>query len=104
MRGAGQYLYVLEGSTLGAQIIFRQARASLNVSATCGASFFYGYGPSTYAIWKTLIAAINEIPYKGDAADAMECGARKAFEAFILAFTDQTLSGLPDEVETGTVQ
>jgi heme oxygenase (biliverdin-IX-beta and delta-forming) len=79
-------LYVLEGSTLGGRIILRQAQQRLGVDATCGASFLHGYGAGTALAWKTLIAAINNIPAVGDSADAVERGAKRTFAAFIAAF------------------
>jgi heme oxygenase len=45
-------LYVLEGSTLGGQVIARQLAESIGVSPGQGASFFYGHGEQTQAHWK----------------------------------------------------
>jgi heme oxygenase (biliverdin-IX-beta and delta-forming) len=44
-------LYVLEGSTLGGQVISRHLKRSLNLDAQNGASFFTGYGDATGAMW-----------------------------------------------------
>jgi heme oxygenase (biliverdin-IX-beta and delta-forming) len=76
-------LYVIEGSTLGGQIIFQRVRERLGAKADGAASFFRGYGPETGGMWRTLIAAINLTPAHGADADAMEAGARRTFSTFI---------------------
>ncbi len=45
-------LYVLEGATLGGQIISRHLRQSLEISPENGGAFFNGYGAETGAKWK----------------------------------------------------
>jgi heme oxygenase len=45
-------LYVLEGATLGGQVIGRNLGAALGLGATNGAAFFAGYGDETRAMWK----------------------------------------------------
>ncbi len=44
-------LYVIEGATLGGQIIRRHLRESLAIDADSGAALFTGYGPTTGAMW-----------------------------------------------------
>ncbi len=44
-------LYVVEGSTLGGQVIARQLRALLGLDATHGARFFHGWGEETDTHW-----------------------------------------------------
>ena len=44
-------LYVVEGSTLGGQVIARQLSASLGFTAQHGARFFNGWGEQTEARW-----------------------------------------------------
>ena len=45
-------LYVLEGATLGGQVIARNLRAALGLGPTNGAAFFDGYGGETRLMWK----------------------------------------------------
>ena len=52
-------MYVLEGSTLGGQIISRQIEETLTYTTESGGSFFAGYGPETGAMWKTFCRAIE---------------------------------------------
>jgi heme oxygenase len=58
-------LYVIEGATLGGQIIIKHLNAHLGLTATSGASFFDGYGPQTGSRWKAFCAAV---PADGDDA------------------------------------
>lgn len=49
-RAAGA-LYVMEGATLGGQLIGRELALGLRLDASNGAGFFAGYGPRTGAMW-----------------------------------------------------
>ncbi len=74
-------LYVIEGATLGGQIIIKSLNTHLGLSATSGASFFDGYGPQTGARWKAFCAALSA---QGDQApggpDAMLHSANMTFD------------------------
>lgn len=74
-------LYVIEGATLGGQIIIRNLNAHLGLTADSGASFFDGYGPQTGARWKAFCSAV---PAEGDnapgARDAMLRSANLTFD------------------------
>lgn len=48
------YLYVLEGATLGGQVISRHLRLSLGLDAHNGAAFLWGYGEQTGAMWRSF--------------------------------------------------
>ena len=77
-------LYVVEGSSLGGQIIYRQIQQQLHLDATSGAAFFYGDGDNTGSSWKRFTAILEEnITEPERAADAAE--------AMFLAF-EQALS------------
>ena len=54
-------LYVLEGSTLGGQIIGRHLRAALRLEPDNGASFFGSYGDRTGLMWKAFQGALLSI-------------------------------------------
>lgn len=47
-------LYVLEGATLGGQIIVRQLAAGPGVTADSGGAFFSGYGRETGPMWRSF--------------------------------------------------
>jgi heme oxygenase len=74
-------LYVLEGSTLGAQIISRHLQEKLQLSAGSGASFFNAYGGSVGARWlefkRFVSASVNR-----EHADNVVEAARQTFLCF----------------------
>ena len=51
-------LYVLEGSTLGGQIIGRHLQATLHIGLDNGSSFFRSYGDRVGPMWKTFQEAL----------------------------------------------
>jgi len=75
-------LYVIEGATLGGQIIIKHLHTHLGLTASSGASFFDGYGPQTGSRWKAFCAAV---PAEGDdvpgGRDAMLLSANLTFDA-----------------------
>jgi heme oxygenase len=76
-------LYVIEGATLGGQIIIKHLHAHLGLTADSGASFFDGYGVHTGSRWKAFCAAV---PREGDATpdggEAMLHSANLTFDLF----------------------
>lgn len=53
-------LYVLEGSTLGGQIISRMITQKLQLDENQGLSFFQSYGEQTAAMWERFKAVLDE--------------------------------------------
>ncbi len=54
-------LYVMEGSTLGGQVISRHLKRSLALDADNGAAFFHGYGEATGAMWQAFRQQVNAV-------------------------------------------
>lgn len=52
-------LYVLEGATLGGQVIGRNLRAALGLDRSNGAAFFAGYGDETRQMWRLFSEHVN---------------------------------------------
>ncbi|NJK81247.1 MAG: biliverdin-producing heme oxygenase [Chloroflexaceae bacterium] len=52
-------LYVLEGATLGGQIITRHLERSLGLTPQVGAAFFASYGAAVGPMWKAFCAALD---------------------------------------------
>lgn len=52
-------MYVLEGATLGGQLISRQLRGDLSLDASNGAAFFNSYGAETGRMWKEFGAFLE---------------------------------------------
>jgi heme oxygenase (biliverdin-IX-beta and delta-forming) len=59
-------LYVVEGSTLGGQVISRHLKEKFGLDETNGSAFFSGYGKETGTMWKNFRDAISNFA-DGDA-------------------------------------
>lgn len=60
--GEGRWLgalYVLEGSTLGGQVISRHLEGHFGWRDGCGYSFFQGHGPHTGEKWREVVKALE---------------------------------------------
>ncbi len=55
-------LYVVEGATLGGQIIRRHVCKRLGIEATTGARFFTGYGAATRLMWSRFGNYVDHAP------------------------------------------
>lgn len=75
-------LYVLEGATLGGQLITRQVTTSLGVTPEYGAAFFSGYGPATGPMWRSFGARLTAHATTPEHAAAMVATAQATFRAF----------------------
>lgn len=53
-------LYVIEGATLGGQLISRQLHASLGLTPDSGSAFFSGYGALTGVRWREFGAFLTQ--------------------------------------------
>lgn len=58
-------LYVIEGSTLGGQIIGKHLKKNLALSTEHGAAFFNGYGTQTGAMWKSFKSFVTHSDQQG---------------------------------------
>lgn len=56
------YLYVMEGSTLGGQLISRHFRQILGIEPATGGAYFHGYGEQTGARWKETVQFLDAAP------------------------------------------
>ena len=74
-------LYVLEGATLGGQLISRHLGRALGLTPQQGGAYFSGYGPQTGARWRSFGAVLEASVPAEDAAEVV-AGARRTFEAF----------------------
>lgn len=54
------YLYVLEGATLGGQIIAKRLHDRLGLTAQHGARYFNAYGPDTMKMWLAFCHLLNQ--------------------------------------------
>ena len=73
-------LYVVEGATLGGQVISRHLLANLGITPESGGAFFAGYGAETGPRWKAFGEAITAAAEKFGGEDEIVAGATRTFE------------------------
>jgi heme oxygenase len=74
-------LYVLEGATLGGQIISRHL-AKLGIGPATGGLFFNGYGAKTGEMWKSFQTSATAYCVTDDQIDEAVNGAQSTFRKF----------------------
>lgn len=72
--------YVLEGSTLGGQMLARHFRATLPLTDGAGCSFFESYGSRVGQMWREYCATLDELTDPADQAEAVRF-ANQTFES-----------------------
>ncbi len=72
-------LYVMEGSTLGGQLIGRHTREHLGMTPECGGRFFHGYGERTGEQWQDFRTAITRCVVSPTDQDAAVVAAKETF-------------------------
>lgn len=73
-------LYVMEGSTLGGQLIARHVEARLLLSPGVGDAFFRGYGDATGSMWQEVKEALTAVPE--DQSETVILAAKHLFADF----------------------
>jgi heme oxygenase len=77
-------LYVLEGATLGGQIISGHAASRFGHSAQHGAAFFHAYGSETGAMWRTFGHSLMAFSNDSTTDDEIVAAALSTFRALRL--------------------
>jgi heme oxygenase len=72
-------LYVLEGASLGGQIIAKALRARLRLTNDHGLSFFVGDGRRTGARWRLVLDWLEDLVRRGALADEIVASASETF-------------------------
>ncbi|WLH33455.1 biliverdin-producing heme oxygenase [Pseudomonas sp. FP2196] len=75
-------LYVLEGATLGGQILRREIAARLAVDADNGAAFLDIYGAATGRRWRDFIEYLGSRPMDAAEREAVVYAAQSTFSCF----------------------
>ena len=73
-------LYVLEGATLGGQLISRHVKQTLGLDVLDGARFFNCYGERTGMMWKTFRSALVAFAVTPAAQDEVVASASATFK------------------------
>ncbi|VFR29490.1 Heme oxygenase HemO, associated with heme uptake [plant metagenome] len=76
------WLYVSEGSTLGAAFLFKEAQASLGLSAEFGARNLAAYPEGRAIVWRRFVASLDSEAIDPDTHDAVIAGANAAYNRF----------------------
>lgn len=86
-------LYVLEGASLGGQVISRHLRKTLGIGPDSGGRFFQGYGAETGAHWRAFSAALVTFAQQHGPGQ-QDCMVRSAIATFraMRAFCHRPLS------------
>jgi heme oxygenase len=83
-------LYVLEGATLGGQIIARHLKRELNIDAESGTAFFNSYGAEVGPMWQAFGALISsQVQTPHDVTIAVE-SAQQTFALFERWLNDES--------------
>jgi len=75
-------MYVLEGSTLGGQFIYRELLTRFGITAETGSSFFYGYGAHSGAMWGQFSECLRNYAQGTEIQDRIVESAVATFDAF----------------------
>jgi len=75
-------LYVLEGATLGGQIISKYVADKLGYERERGATFFKSYGAEVRAMWCDFMQALGEYATTHDTDDEVVAAAVDTFDKF----------------------
>jgi heme oxygenase (biliverdin-IX-beta and delta-forming) len=86
--GLAGCLYVLEGSTLGGQMIAKRLRSTMGHQVTNALSFFDGYGVDTPSIWGANCARMTAVLNDNEKIFVACTSAQHVFEMFIAAMCE----------------
>lgn len=75
-------VYVVEGATLGGQVIFRQVAETLDITPMSGGRYFFGYGNETGRMWTQTRESLERFAAQSDDAQGMISGAIETFQLF----------------------
>lgn len=76
------WLYVSEGSTLGAAFLFKAAKDNLGLSAEFGARNLAAYPEGRAAAWRNFVASLDSDALTPETHDAVIAGANAAYDRF----------------------
>lgn len=80
-------MYVMEGSTLGGQLLARHVEERFGFAEGVGDSYFRGYGEATGERWRQFKRFLEELPEEG--TDTVVASARNMFALFAEAMSQK---------------
>lgn len=82
--------YVMEGATLGGQVITRHLHEHLGLTPEAGGAFFNSYGKEVGPMWKQFGAAVTAFSERNpEHDDAIVESARQTFDCFRRCFAEE---------------
>jgi len=81
-------MYVMEGATLGGQVITRHLKQHLGLTPENGGSFFNSYGHRVGPMWKDFGAAVTAFSEKTGTDDEIVGAAKETFDSFARCFAE----------------
>ncbi|AOA57026.1 biliverdin-producing heme oxygenase [Acinetobacter larvae] len=76
------WIYVSEGSTLGAAFLFKQAQKDLDLTAEFGARNLAAYPEGRAKVWKHFTAELDQANFSQALQDRVIAGAKQGFDRF----------------------
>ena len=90
-------LYVLEGATLGGQVIERHASRAVGVTARAGGSYFHGHGERTGDMWRAFGGALSAWVDHNGQSESIVRGAVDCFQSLESWAGHSALDGVAHE-------
>ncbi len=87
-------MYVMEGSTLGGQIIARHIESQFSLAPGVGDAYFRGYGDRTGSMWREFQTVLQQVP---DESSESVIEAARALFADFGAWLTETCRQIPQE-------
>ncbi len=84
--------YVMEGATLGGQIIMRHLKDHLGLTPDNGGSFFNSYGLQVGPMWKEFCAVTTEFAEKNGNDEETVNAAKETFDSFARCFAETSVA------------
>lgn len=81
-------IYVMEGATLGGQVITRHLEKDFGLTAENGAAFFNSYGASVGPMWRSFKETLTAFAEKNGDDQTIVGTARETFDSFSNCYTD----------------
>lgn len=75
-------MYVLEGATLGGQLLRREVLARMGLDERSGAAFLDVYGDATGRRWKAFLNHLDGVPQEAELIEAAAHAAHATFASF----------------------
>lgn len=88
-------LYVVEGSTLGGQLISKRLQQYLGLTPNGGARFYAGYGEASAVRWRDYLAFAESVAADAEQSKAAEMAANRTFALFEAELDRAVMRGSP---------